>query len=633
MHGGAGDPILIDCPEQPIPDSQSVESQVLDAEVQPCVRQENPEEAQEKQLENADPADLNMEACTNNCICRQPDNNLFMISCDLCAIWYHGSCVGVDAVSSRDILEYHCPRCEPEFGESLYLQKRKSGRSREKLNYLDINNGVLKPLSKIEEMLASKTFQESPFAKMHGKDFSMDYIRVNGFSEPVLFPHSDGLGMKMPKSNITVMEIAQVVGDIPINVMDVKTQDGLPDWTAFKWAQYFTQHPRKGTLNVISFEVSATPLANMIKRPRIVRELDWVDKYWPTKIKKLVARKPKVQMYCLMSPSGAWTDFHVDFGGSSVYYHLLSGHKVFYFIPPTPRNLELYKKWCKSPSQASTFFADLTSGCFKVDLLAGYTMLIPSGWIHAVLTRKDSIAIGGNFLTDFSIANQLAVYYIERSTNVPPAYRFPEYERLCWYAAMHMSQRTFATMTLYEINGLHELAEFLFLRVMKLAKSSRLLARGGFEVASSEEKKYIKQFIPSQLRDNGLFKEFIKNLSERLAEYRLTGAETSQMLVIPKLTTLSSVQKPTISPSKSISTQTMPPSTTPRILLLTRPRSEAFSPASTWTRPVPPIMSPSQFEDLHHRLVADSPPRIQSSLVEAPPSKRVKMDEETSNMQ
>ena len=35
----------------------------------------------------------------------------------------------------------------------------------------------------------------------------------------------------------------------------------------------------------------------------------------------------QVLLYALMSPEGAFTDFHVDFGGSSVWYHIVSGRK------------------------------------------------------------------------------------------------------------------------------------------------------------------------------------------------------------------------------------------------------------------------------------------------------------------
>jgi F-box/leucine-rich repeat protein 10/11 len=32
--------------------------------------------------------------------------------------------------------------------------------------------------------------------------------------------------------------------------------------------------------------------------------------------------------YCLMSVAGCYTDFHIDMGGSSVWYHILKGEKV-----------------------------------------------------------------------------------------------------------------------------------------------------------------------------------------------------------------------------------------------------------------------------------------------------------------
>lgn len=63
--------------------------------------------------------------------------------------------------------------------------------------------------------------------------------------------------------------------------------------------------------------------------------MDWVDCVWPKHLKeqqtedKLGQMKyPKVQKYCLMSVKGCYTDFHVDFGGTSVWYHILKGSKV-----------------------------------------------------------------------------------------------------------------------------------------------------------------------------------------------------------------------------------------------------------------------------------------------------------------
>jgi F-box/leucine-rich repeat protein 10/11 len=42
----------------------------------------------------------------------------------------------------------------------------------------------------------------------------------------------------------------------------------------------------------------------------------------------------------------------------------------------------------------------------KVELRAGETLLIPSGWVHAVFTPQDSVVVGGNFLHAFAMKEQ-----------------------------------------------------------------------------------------------------------------------------------------------------------------------------------------------------------------------------------
>lgn len=48
----------------------------------------------------------------------------------------------------------------------------------------------------------------------------------------------------------------------------------------------------------------------------------------------------------------------------------------------------------------------------RLHLKAGETVLLPSGWIHAVYTPVDSLVFGGNFLTLFSIPLQLQCVYL-----------------------------------------------------------------------------------------------------------------------------------------------------------------------------------------------------------------------------
>lgn len=99
-------------------------------------------------------------------------------------------------------------------------------------------------------------------------------------------------------------------------------------------------------------------------------------------------------------------------------------------------------------------------------------MFIPTGWIHAVFTPSDSIVIGGNFLHSLNIAGQLSIYDVEVSTGVPAKFRytfinlisrFPFYEKMQWYAAVHYTNRLRAGKMLcsLELEGLESLCVFL----------------------------------------------------------------------------------------------------------------------------------------------------------------------------
>ena len=127
--------------------------------------------------------------------------------------------------------------------------------------------------------------------------------------------------------------------------------------------------------------------------------------------------RPLVQKYCLMGVEDSYTDFHVDFGGTSVWYHVLrvcmtahvhvtvqcsecrcivltaslckqtythththiQGEKVFYLIPPTEENLIRYEEWVMSSNQSEVFFGDMVPHCYICSVQPGNTLFIPSG--------------------------------------------------------------------------------------------------------------------------------------------------------------------------------------------------------------------------------------------------------------
>ncbi|XP_051983252.1 lysine-specific demethylase 2A-like isoform X1 [Xyrauchen texanus] len=296
----------------------------------------------------------------------------------------------------------------------------------------------------LEEKLHSSRFNSDRVKRMEGKDFTFEYIQRGGLRDPIIFERPDGLGMKMPDQDFSVNDVKSLVGSRRmIDVMDVATQKGT-EMSMNQWRRYYETPPsqREKLYNVISLEFSHTKLESLVKRPTTVDMIDWVDNMWPRHLKErqrdstnsiMEMQYPKVQKYCLMSVQGCYTDFHIDFGGTSVWYHILQGCKVFWLIPPTPQNLELYENWVLSGKQGDIFLGDKATDCQRIELKQGYTFIIPSGWIHAVYTPVDTLVFGGNFLHSFNIPTQLQISSIEDRTRVPAKFRYPFYYEMGWY--------------------------------------------------------------------------------------------------------------------------------------------------------------------------------------------------------
>jgi len=333
---------------------------------------------------------------------------------------------------------------------------------------------------------------------------------------PSLDP-SDALGMVIP-SGLTVRKVAELVGfEEKVEVLDVLSQSqDKKVWDFHHWVDYFESPSKDNVKNVISQEFSHTKLATLIRRPDVVEKLDLAQKVWP---KDQVASFPKVKLYCLMSVGGSYTDFHIDFGGSSVFYHIVSGKKTFLFVPPTKYNLNKYEAWSKMPEQNSIWYPGILGAnsengeklCCRVDLNAGDTMLIPSGWIHAVLTPEDSLVIGGNFLTPFSYEQQLKIVDIEKATNVHIKFRYPSFQKVMWYTALNYIQNEPLPEDLYEkesletnstepslaskheLDGLPHLAEFLL--------RTALISMGVITDVTAEKRNRVKSSIPKVVGD------------------------------------------------------------------------------------------------------------------------------------
>ena len=424
----------------------------------------------------------------------EEDDTISWISCNACNRWFHASCVGFKGKSeARSVDKFVCKQCEPQHGQTTFV--RKSSRARTAIDYAGLNQGLVK--SSIETSMhhyiqpiktGKFSIQTDDFARIRPELLTVEFLenmdnmkrpfvvpacwnprfgvdieaeaqlnddidtrpeqRFNSAgatvetekesmnettTEPVIDCDQDLLDMVMPR-DLTVRKVAEIYGSQElVPVIDVKSQETKGVWTLEQWAKYYEDTKEKAIMNVISLEVSESRLGRLIRRPKVVRELDLEDQVWDEESRANQKKRP-VQYYCLMSVADSYTDFHIDFGGSSVYYHILKGTKTFFFIPPEDRYLKKYEEWCNSQTQNDTWLPDLCNGCVtRVDLHEGDTAFIPAGWIHSVWTPEDSLVIGGNFLTRIDYELQLKVANVEKVTKVAPKFRYPYFQKVMWY--------------------------------------------------------------------------------------------------------------------------------------------------------------------------------------------------------
>jgi hypothetical protein len=160
-----------------------------------------------------------------------------------------------------------------------------------------------------------------------------------------------------------MQKLADIIGPgYPVSVIDVQHQEELEGWTLGDLVEYFEDEER---LSLVRKHQQAIAPSNRRKRKnakyhiftqgfesnlvgvlryaiggtreaaqQFVRDLDWIDHAWISE-----DPRPQTQYYCLTSTAGCYTDFHVDFGGTLYWPHVVTGAKHFLLLPPTQENL------------------------------------------------------------------------------------------------------------------------------------------------------------------------------------------------------------------------------------------------------------------------------------------------------
>ena len=342
---------------------------------------------------------------------------------------------------------------------------------------------------------------------------------------------TDGLGMAIPPG-LTPRKVAEIIGlNRPVEIINCLTQQSASEkWNMEKLANYMENPLRDTVYNCISCEVTDTELGPKMVQPKAVSDTDLVERVWrPSRYHK----PPRVGKYILMSVKDSFTDFHIDFAGSSVFYHIYKGQKVFLAMPPTDQALKAYEEWSTDPNMNTTFFPSLVPDlpCTLFTLSKGDTLFIPSGWIHAVYTPMDSFVFGGNFLTRNHYHTQSRVQAIEVNTGVKLSMRYPKYSTLMWNclydyiskeripddvdsALQELGVLTRKSklptpkrghkLTYQELEGLTSIVAFLYRQAMISVGAITTSDRPGNPRLTKEQVNAIKKAIPEPINSNPL---------------------------------------------------------------------------------------------------------------------------------
>ncbi|CAI5689054.1 unnamed protein product [Oreochromis niloticus] len=462
------------------------------------------------------------------CICRLPyDVTQFMIECDACKDWFHGSCVDVDEDDAPDIDIYHCPNCEKTHGKST-LKKKKNWSKHDTGQSTDIK-AVQNGSQVFIKELRSRTFPSADdiVVKLSGSQLTMDYLEENGFSEPILVQKKDGLGMSMPAPTFYISDVENYVGpDVSVDVVDVTKQTDSK-MKLKEFVDYYYSTNRKKVLNIINLEFSDTRMNSIVESPQIVRRLSWVENYWPD---DALLGKPKVTKYCLICVKDSYTDFHIECGGASVWYHVLKGEKIFFLIKPTSANLSLYERWRSSSNHSEMFFADQVDKCYKCTLKQGQSLFIPSGWINAVLTPVDCLAFSGHFVHNLSVEMQMRAYEIEKRLKVKTLTPFPNFETACWYVGRHLLER---------FKGLHKANKQPAPYLIHGAK----IINGAFRAWTKKQALLEHEDeLPENMKPSQLIKDLAKEI--RLSENTTKAIKSEAPIKVPVEEPLSTQSEP-----------------------------------------------------------------------------------------
>ena len=156
-----------------------------------------------------------------------------------------------------------------------------------------------------------------------------------------------------------------------------------------------------------------------------------------------ISNYPQIQKYILLSSAHSYMQWHMDPSGTSVWFHLLKGSKLFYIMKNSKENIKKWYDWELEFGSCvyKPFFPDFAkTNCYVYKLNPGETLFLPSGFLHSVYTLKDSIAFAGNILNLHHMSTQLLIYNLDMERYVDEVYQVKQFERLILFSLRRLYQ-------------------------------------------------------------------------------------------------------------------------------------------------------------------------------------------------
>ncbi|KAA0155745.1 hypothetical protein FNF29_01660 [Cafeteria roenbergensis] len=278
-----------------------------------------------------------------------------------------------------------------------------------------------------------------------GTLLSADWMRATGFRRPVLVARAEDCGATLPPpAALPPQRLAELCAadDSPAQVMEVAAQaEEALGWSVASYVSQYWADPgsREALLALPAADLEGSALADAVRLPQPVRELDWARRFpAPAGADGGPVGSPAPgRLMLALSPAGSWLDFSLLLSGEARWRGVVSGEEVVVAAPGTPSNLLSLRRWqrqCEAEAKArradsvdaaaaaaawggtpphSRAAGSLlvqpwaatpsAAGAVTARVRPGQVLLVPEGWILAVYAPADTVTVHGAFAPGLDI--------------------------------------------------------------------------------------------------------------------------------------------------------------------------------------------------------------------------------------